>query len=106
MPKYLIEATYTSEGLNGVLKDKGSGRKAAVEKALAGLRGKLESFYFTFGDRDVILIADLPDSVSAASVAFSVCASGLVRTRTTPLLTTEEADQALGKSVEYRGPGR
>jgi len=106
MPKYLIEATYTAEGLKGVLKDKGSGRKAALSKALAGLGGKVDSFYFTFGDRDVLTVVDLPDNVSAASVAFAVSASGLVRTKTTPLLTVEETDQALAKSVEYKAPGR
>jgi uncharacterized protein with GYD domain len=106
MAKYLLEATYTAEGMKGVLKDKASGRKAAVGKALAGVGGKIESFYFAFGERDVIVVADLPDNVSAASVAFAVCASGLVRTKTTPLLTVEETDQALQKGVAYSAPGR
>jgi hypothetical protein len=35
MPKYLIEGSYTAEGLRGLMKDKASGRKAEVEKLLA-----------------------------------------------------------------------
>ncbi len=106
MPKYLMQACYSTEGLKVLQGDKASGRKAAVSKALASVGGKLESIYYAFGDYDLILIADFPDNVSASSMAFTVCASGLVRTKTTPLLTVEETDQALQKSVDYRAPGR
>ena len=75
-------------------------------KAVEGIGGKVESFYYAFGEDDAILILDLPDNVTAAALAVSVSASGLVRARTTPLLTIEEADQAVGKSVTYRAPGR
>jgi uncharacterized protein with GYD domain len=106
VPKYLIEAAYSTEGLKGLLKDKASGRKEAVSKALASVGGKLESIYYAFGDQDVILIADLPDNVSAAAVAFTVCATGLVRTKTRVLMPVEETDRALQKAVTYRGPGQ
>ena len=108
MPKYLIQASYTAEGLKGLQKDKASGRKAAVNKALEGLGGKLEAIYYAFGQDDVVVILDMPDNVSATALSLAVSASGLVRTKTTPLLTVEEADQALDKSgsVNYRAPGR
>ncbi len=106
MPKYLIQAAYTADGLKGLAKDKASGRKAAIIKTLTGLGGKLESLYYTFGDYDVILIADLPDNTTAVALSAGVSATGLVRTKTTPLLTVEEADQALQKAIEYRAPGR
>ena len=105
MPKYLIEASYTSEGLRGVMKDKASGRKAAVEKLVSDIGGKLESFYFAFGETDVFVICDCPDAATAAAVSVAVSSSGLVRTRTVPLLTVEETDQALSKTINYRGPG-
>src|SRR5579885_1956845 len=106
MPKYLVQANYTAEGLKGLMKDKGSGRQAAVSKAITGLGGKLEAFYFSFGETDAVVIADLPDNVSAAALSLQVCASGLAATKTTPLLTVAEIDQALQKSVDYRPPGR
>jgi uncharacterized protein with GYD domain len=106
MPKYLIQASYTTEGLKGLVKDRASGRKAAIEKALASVGGKLESFNFSFGTSDVVLIAEAPDNVAAAALSLAVSAAGLARTNTTPLLTIEETDKALQKAVAYRGPGQ
>lgn len=106
MPKYLIQASYTAEGVKGLQKDKASGRRKAVHDSVEALGGKLEALYYAFGEDDVIVILDLPDNVGAAALALAVSASGLVRLRTTPLLTVEETDKALQKSVTYRAPGR
>jgi uncharacterized protein with GYD domain len=106
MPKYLIQASYTPEGLKGLHKDKATGRRTAVMNALEPLHGKLESMYYAFGQDDVVAILDLPDNVTAGAVSFAMSASGLVRTRTTPLLTVEEVDQALQKTFNYKAPGR
>jgi len=105
MPKYMIEASYSAEGLKGLAKDKASGRRAAVEKALAGVGGKLDSMYFAFGKRDVVAICDCPDNTSVAALSLATSASGLVRTSITVLLTVEETDSALAKTVQYRPPG-
>ena len=105
MPKYLIEASYTAEGLRGLIKDKASGRKLAVSKAVEGLEGKVEAVYYALGEYDVFVIADLPDAVTAAALSLTVSATGLVRTKTTALLTVEETDRALTKKFNYRGPG-
>lgn len=105
MPKYLFHASYTSAGLQGVIKDKGSGRKAAVQAAIKSVGGKLETFYFAFGQDDVVLIADLPDNITAAGVALTTGSTGLVNIRTTPLLTPDEVDKAIEKSAKYRPPG-
>jgi uncharacterized protein with GYD domain len=106
MPKYLIQASYTVDGIQGLLKDGGSKRKAAAEQAIKGLGGRIEAFYFAFGDADAVVIADAPDNQSAAAVSLAVTASGAVRTKITVLLTPEEMDQATKKSVSYRPPGR
>jgi uncharacterized protein with GYD domain len=105
MPKYLVEAAYTAEGLKGLQKDKASGRKQAVSQAVEGLGGKVEALYYSLGDHDVLLIVDMPDVVSGAALSLRVSASGLVRTKTTALLTIEEVDSALSKTVNYRAPG-
>ncbi len=106
MPHYLIQARYTSEGLKGLIKDKASGRKTAVSKAIAALGGKLESIYYSFGGHDVVVIAESPDNVSAAALSVAVSATVLVRVNTTPLMSVEEMDQALAKAVDYRAPGK
>ena len=106
MSKYLLQASYSADGLKGLMKDKASGRKAAVEKLLSSVGGKLESVYYCFGEYDVVLIADVPDEAAMAAVSINACATGLVRIKTTPVLTSAETDQALGKKVEYQAPGR
>ncbi len=106
MPKYLIQTSYTAEGVKGLTKDGGSKRRAAAEETIKGLGGKLEAFYFAFGDTDAFVIADLPDPSSAAAVFLALSASGAVRAKTTVLFTPEEMDQATRKTVSYRPPGK
>jgi uncharacterized protein with GYD domain len=106
MPKYLIQANYTTEGLQGLSKDSASGRRADVTAAVKAVGGKVEAFYYAFGDDDVVLIMDLPNNISAAAVALASTGSGAVRVRTTPLLTVEEVDQALEINIKYRAPGK
>ena len=105
MAKYLIQASYVGEGIKGLLKEGGSARRAAVEKLLASVGGKVDSFYYAFGDTDAYVIVDAPDNVTTAAVALTVAASGLVTIKSTVLLTPEEVDQATKKSPAYRAPG-
>src|SRR5262245_27707731 len=106
MPKYLIAASYSGEGLQGLRKDKATARRQAITAAIESIGGRLECEYFAFGQHDVYLIADLPDNVSAAALGIATSATGLVRTSTTVLMTAEEIDRALEKTVNYRAPGR
>src|SRR2546430_5119062 len=103
--KYLIQASYTTEGIRGVLKEGGSSRATTIEKMITELGGRMESFYFAFGSDDVYVIADLPDNTTAASIGLTVTASGAVRTKTVVLLTPEEIDRATHQTIEYRAPG-
>ena len=106
MPKFLIEASYTAEGLRGLQRDKAEGRTSALKNALRSVDGQLDCVYWCLGDRDVVLIADLPDIGAAAALASTACASGLVRTKTTQLLSAAELDAALEAEIDYRAPGR
>jgi len=106
MPKFLIEASYSQSGVQGVLKDGASGRKAAVKKLAASVGGKLESFHFAFGVTDVYIIVDLPDNTAAVALAAAVASSGaLTRYVTVPLLSDAEVDAAASVAVKYRAPG-
>ena len=106
MPKYLLQVAYTSEGAKGLLKDGGSKRKASAQKLVEGLGGKIETFYFAFGKDGAVVIADLPDTASAAATSLALAASGAVTGHTTVLITPEEMDQATRKQVTYTPPGR
>jgi uncharacterized protein with GYD domain len=105
MPKYLIEASYTQEGVKGVQSAGGTSRRDAVAALAEGVGGKLESFYFAFGESDAYVIVDLPDNETAAAVALGVNSAGGVEARTVVLLTPEEVDAAAKRSVDYRPPG-
>jgi uncharacterized protein with GYD domain len=106
MAKFLIEANYTAEGAKGIAREGGTGRRAAIAKMTEGLGGKMESFYYAFGDVDAYVIVDLPDNVTAAAVALAVNQAGLATTKTIVLLSPEDMDKAGKKSVDYRPPGR
>jgi uncharacterized protein with GYD domain len=105
MPKYLLQASYLGEGMNGLLKEGGSRRRAAVDELYASLGGSVEAFYFAFGDEDVFIIGDLPDNATAAALAVKVNAAGVTKVKTTVLLTAQEIDDAVKKTSVYRPPG-
>lgn len=106
MAKFLITASYTSEGVKGVQSKGGSARRDAVKQTVETLGGSLESFYFAFGDEDAYVVADLPGNEAAAAVALAVNAAGGAAAKTTVLLTPEEIDSAAQQSVSYQPPGR
>jgi uncharacterized protein with GYD domain len=105
MPKYMIEASYSQEGVEGVKNKGGSSRRDAVAQMAESLGGKLESFHFAFGDPDAYVIVDLPDNEAAAAAALAVNAAGGARAKTTVLLTPDEVDAAAKLSAGYRPPG-
>lgn len=106
MAKYLFEAHYTAEGARGLSREGGSARRAAVSKFVESTGGKLEAFYFAFGDVDVYAIVDAPDNVSASAAALAINQTGAVSVRTIVLISPEEVDKAAKKSVTYRPPGQ
>ena len=105
MATYLLQVSYTTDGLKGVLREGGSSRRTMVDGMVKSLGGTLESFYYAFGDDDVYATAQLPDNVTAAAVSLAVSASGAARSKVVVLLTPEELDAATKKSVGYRAPG-
>jgi uncharacterized protein with GYD domain len=106
MPKYLVQASYVGVGLKGLLKEGGSSRRAVVEKLFGSVGGRVEAFYYAFGDTDLFIIADVPDNVTAAALSLIVNAAGSVTAKITVLLTAEEIDAAAKKTASYHPPGR
>jgi uncharacterized protein with GYD domain len=105
MPKMLIRASYNADGTKGLIREGGTARRASVQKVVEGIGGKLEAFYFTYGQDDAIAIVDLPDGASGLALSLAVNASGAVRASTVPLISVEEMDAACKKTVGYRAPG-
>ena len=105
MPKYLFQIKYTAEGIQGVIKNGGSARRAVAEAAAKSLGGSMESFYFAFGGTDVFAVGELPDNEAAATLALTVSASGAVSAETVVLLAPEQIDAATKRAVTYTPPG-
>jgi uncharacterized protein with GYD domain len=105
--RFLFQGTYSTEGIKGVLKEGGTGRRAAVDAALKSIGGKLEAFYYAFGETDIFVIVDGIDNTAAAAFSMGVGSTGsLSKIKTTVLMTPEEVDQAAKKTLSYRAPGR
>lgn len=105
MPAYMIRASYTLDGLQGLLKEGGSGRRKAIETLVSSLGGHLESIHWAFGERDAYVICDLPDDEAAAAASLRVSASGMAQCDTVKLLTADQVDTATDRQLEYRAPG-
>jgi uncharacterized protein with GYD domain len=105
MAKYLVKATYSAEGVKGLLKDGGSARRDAATKLLESLGGTVESFYFAFGATDAYVVVDMPDNTSAVAAALAVNSTGAATAEIVALLTPEEVDEACRKSPAYQPPG-
>jgi uncharacterized protein with GYD domain len=105
MPKFLALASYTSEGIKGITKEGGTARRAVADKMMKSLGGRLEAFYFAFGENAAYVFFDVPDNSTAAAISLAVTETGVVRLKTIVLLTPEEMDQAMKKPVHYEPPG-
>jgi uncharacterized protein with GYD domain len=106
MAKYLFQGNYVGDGLKGLLKEGGSGRRAAMEKLVQSLGGTMECVYWSAAEYGWFLITDMPDKESAASLVLTINASGFGVIHSVGLLTAEEMDQVAKKSPTYRGPGQ
>ncbi len=105
MPRYLFRASYSAAGAQGILKEGGSARKAAVEKLVASVGGTVVDMYWAFGETDFYMIADAPDNAAAAAASLTVGASGAASVSTSVLLSAEDVDEAVRRRVDYRPPG-
>ena len=107
MARYMIQASYSSEGIAVLVKDP-QDRSAAVRRMIERMGGKLETFDYCFGDYDVVAILELPDNVTMMSTSMAIASSGALRSfKTTVLLPMDQALEAMGKasSVGYQPPG-
>ncbi len=105
MGKYLFQASYTLEGVNGLLASGGSARKEAIGALVASAGGNMEAFYYGFGDDDLYVIAELPDDAAATAISLGVAATGAGTIKTTVLLDPSTIDEASKRVIDYTPPG-
>ena len=107
MPHYLMQVAYTPEAWATLSKNP-QNRLEAVRPAVEDLGGKIETGYLSFGEYDLVAIAEFPGNTEAAAFAIVASAGGAVKSfKTTPLLTAEEGVEAMQRSSRsgYEPPG-
>ena len=98
MSFYLIQASYSTQATAAMINNP-QDRAAAVRPVIERMGGKLHGLWLAFGEYDAVVIAELPDNVSAAAVSMAVGSSGGISSyRTTPLITSSEAMEAMKKA--------
>ena len=107
MPVYLSRFSYTPETW-ARLAQKPEDRRDAARAYIEAVGGKLHGFWYAFGEYDGYNLWEAPDNVSMAAVALAISGGGaLSKLETTPLMTVEDAMDAMARASEirYRPPG-
>ena len=98
MAQFLLEVAYTSQSWASLVKSP-QDRSLVVQAAVEKLGGKIDRVWLSFGEYDVVVIADMPDAVSAAAFSMAISAGGSCKTvKTTPLLTIAEGLDAMKRA--------
>ena len=110
MTYYLARAKISKDMITALV-SRPEDRLVATTRFLQQIGGRLHNYFFSFGQYDIVLLFELPDNVSAASLAMTLSAAGSVtEIETTPLLTMEEAVAAMKSAGQGTGvyvpPGR
>ena len=101
---YFLKAAFTADGMKNLQKQSATVFRAGVAKFFGSVGGKLESWYFDYGESAAYAFVDYPDEIAAAAAQATVNAAGLAHVTYRPVLSAEDADKALAKSVEVRPP--
>ena len=106
MPYYMLQVAYTAESWAAQVHHP-QNRVDEVGPAIEKLGGRIDAAYYSFGEYDIVAILEFPDNVSAAALSLAASAGGAVKaSRTTPLMTLEEGQEAMSKAADsgYRPP--
>lgn len=106
MAHYMLQASYTPQAWAALAKnpeDRAESVKSLIERA----GGKFSQLFFAFGDYDVVVLFEAPDSQTAATLAIAAVSAGHLRSvKTTPLMTAREGMEIMRKAsgLSYKPP--
>ena len=108
MALYLFRFGYTPEAWAALIEKPEDRRTTLAARLFGTFGGRLEGFWYSFGQQDGYALVDLPDAVAAAAASAAVAATGSFRLlETTVLITVDEMIEALDRAKEfaYKKPG-
>ena len=98
MASFLLQCSYTPEAVSALVA-RPQNRTTVVKRAVENLGGKLIGAWMSFGDYDVVVVADFANNINAAALALAVTAGGSLKAvKTTPLLSLNDSRAALRKA--------
>lgn len=108
MPRYMVTAKLTNEGLAGSIADGWKQREATSRAAWESVGATMEAYYLAAATDpwDVVTIVSAPNTDAVYALAAAVVASGAASSGTCiELRTADEADAVLSRQAAYRRPG-
>jgi uncharacterized protein with GYD domain len=108
MALYLFRFGYTPEAWAALMESPGDRRDMLAARLFGTFGGRLEGFWYCFGEQDGYALVELPDTVSAAAASVAVAATGSFRhLETTVLISVEEMVEAMDRAsgFAYTKPG-
>ena len=106
MSKFMYSGNYTKRGIKGLLKEGGTARRDETVRIVEALGGKVEAYYWCYGNTDFLTIMEFPDHTTVTGMALNIAASGSFEGNLTPLISVEEMDEMVKVSVgDWRAPG-
>jgi uncharacterized protein with GYD domain len=108
MPLYMTQFAYTPDAWAALTRDPVD-RAQAFSRLAEQLGARMINLYYAFGDYDGVILMEAPDDVTAAAVVLAAVSPGHVKTvKTVPLLTVDQAMEAMRKAggATFRGPGQ
>ena len=96
MPLYMLQFAYTPESWAAQLKNPQNRVETVGRQVCEVGGGKLIGGWYSFGEYDAVIIADMPDNASMAAVSLAVTAGGAVHSmKTTVLMSGTEGVDAM-----------
>jgi uncharacterized protein with GYD domain len=103
MPYFIATGQYTREAMSGMMKSP-ENRRLSAEKLFESLGGKLHSYFVTFGEKDWLVIAELPSAdAMVAAAAITIAGGGVCNVSSTLALSAEEAQKAFEMAGKAAG---
>lgn len=107
MSLYLTRFSYTPETWDAMI-ERPEDRREMARQIIESVGGRLQGFWYAFGQYDGYTLWEAPDNVKMASVALALSSRGAIKSQETiVLLTVEETLEALkgAGNIPYRRPG-
>jgi uncharacterized protein with GYD domain len=95
MPTYINLVNWTDQGIKNI--KEAPQRIDAFKKAVEAAGGKVNGFYVTMGEYDIVTIIDVPSDEVYANIALGTGSKGSIRTETMKAFTEDQFRKILTK---------